>query len=52
VRGEVTILAPEITFGNLETLFSLAGNVGLGDWRPGCKTPGSFGMFTATLKQV
>ena len=52
VRGVVTLLAPEITFGNLETLFGLAGSVGLGDWRPGCKTPGSFGMFTATLKEV
>jgi RNase P/RNase MRP subunit p29 len=52
VRGEIMILAPEISFSNLETLFGLAGSVGMGDWRPGGKTPGSFGMFTATLKEV
>ncbi|WP_156374690.1 hypothetical protein [Pseudorhodoferax sp. Leaf274] len=25
---------------------------GLGDWRPGGKTPGSFGMFSAKVKQI
>jgi hypothetical protein len=49
VRGSIQILKPEITFDILEQLFELAGSVGLCDWRPGCKTPGPYGMFTAEL---
>lgn len=52
VRGNLSVVAKELTFEVLEELFDLAGNVGLGDWRPGCKTPGSFGMFTSKLKLV
>ncbi len=26
--------------------------VGLGDWRPGSKTPGSWGMFKATVRSL
>jgi hypothetical protein len=50
VSGEVEVLVPEITQERLETMFGLAGRVGLCDWRPGCKTPGPFGMFEAKLK--
>lgn len=50
VSGRIQILANEITPEVLAQLFDLAGRVGLCDWRPGCKTPGPFGMFSATLK--
>lgn len=51
VKGTIQILAPEITFEVLCKLFELAGRVGLCDWRPGCKTPGPFGMFSSELKK-
>jgi len=51
VSGVIQILTPDITFENLKTLFDLAGDIGLGDWRPGCKTPGRFGMFEATVSK-
>ena len=50
--GRMSVLMPEITFDILTELFQLAGRVGLGDWRPGCKTPGPFGMFEAKIKKV
>jgi hypothetical protein len=50
--GVIQILAPEITFDSLQMLFDLAGDVGLCDWRPGCKTPGRFGMFEATVTKA
>lgn len=50
VCGSVTVTdEATITPGVLEELLALAGNVGLGDWRPGCKTPGNYGMFEARL---
>lgn len=50
VSGTVFITRPDIISINvLDQLFGIAGNVGLGDWRPGCKTPGSFGMFSHEL---
>jgi hypothetical protein len=52
VSGVIQIMAAEITLDNLVTLFDLAGNVGLCDWRPGCKTPGRFGMFEATVTKA
>lgn len=51
IKGELQVLVPDITFDNLETMFGLAGRVGLCDWRPGCKTPGPYGMFVAKLKK-
>lgn len=51
VRGTVMVMKPEITFEILQKLFELAGSVGLCDWRPGCRTPGYYGRFTAELKQ-
>lgn len=50
VSGRIQILAPEITPEVLTQLFELSGRVGLCDWRPGCKTPGPFGMFSAVVK--
>lgn len=52
VRGTVNVLVPEITFEILERLFTLSGRIGLCDWRPGCKTPGPYGMFTAKLSKA
>lgn len=52
VSGRIQILANEITPEILAQLFDLAGRVGLCDWRPGCKTPGPFGMFSASVKHV
>ena len=43
---ETDILKKDI----LVQLFEIAGNLGLGDWRPGCKTPGMFGKFQSQLK--
>lgn len=50
--GTVVTVAQELTFETVSKLFELAGRIGLCDWRPGCKTPGPFGMFSATLKKV
>jgi hypothetical protein len=51
IRGTIAVLTPDISWEVLGTLFDLAGRVGLCDWRPGCKTPGPYGMFTAKLKK-
>lgn len=48
--GMIQILAPEITEDVLTKLFELAGRVGLCDWRPGCRTPGPYGMFETQWK--
>lgn len=53
VSGEIELTAPEITPQVADELFGIAGSrVGLGDWRPGCKTPGNFGLFKATVKAI
>lgn len=52
VKGTIAITAKEITFEHLQQMFELAGRVGLCDWRPGCKTPGPYGMFSAKLKKA
>lgn len=40
-----------VTKAVLQQILSAAGEFsGLGDWRPGCKTPGPFGTFTAVVK--
>lgn len=49
VSGRVEVLADEITRDILQQLFDLAGREGLGDWRPGGKTPGPYGQFTAKI---
>ena len=52
--GEIVVFehAQELTYDVVCKLFELAGRVGIGDWRPGCKTPGPFGMFDATLSKI
>lgn len=50
VRGSIKILTQDITPEILLQLFEIAGKIGIGDWRPGCRTPGPFGMFTAALE--
>ena len=49
ITGELNIFAKEITDPILTEMLAMAGRVGLCDWRPGCKTPGPFGMFEAKL---
>jgi hypothetical protein len=51
IVGEADIVAQELTIEVLKEIFNLAGRVGLGDWRPGCKTPGPYGQFEATVKR-
>lgn len=51
-KGVLVATKQELTFKVVSKLFELAGSVGLSDWRPGCKTPGPFGMFTSALKEI
>lgn len=50
ISGRLEVIMPELTRPVIEKIFELAGNVGLGDWRPGCSTPGPFGRFESALK--
>jgi hypothetical protein len=51
LRGSITITDLQITKEILQQFFEIGGFYkGLGDWRPGAKTPGPFGMFTAVVK--
>lgn len=50
VVGTVEATEKELTRDVIDQIFTQAGKVGLGDWRPGCPTPGRFGMFHHTLK--
>lgn len=52
VEFEMLVTHELLTRSTLTELFGIAGRLGgLGDWRPSSKdAPGSFGMFTATLK--
>jgi hypothetical protein len=52
VTGTLQVNAPELTYEVVQKLFELGGNGGLGDWRPNCKTPGCYGMFSAEIKKV
>lgn len=47
---EFTVTDPQISTAVLEDILDVAGTFkGLGDWRPGGKTPGRYGMFTAVI---
>jgi hypothetical protein len=49
--GSVSVWDEQITLSVLADILAYAGKYkGLGDWRPGGKTPGAFGMFSATVK--
>lgn len=52
VEGEIDVISEDIKDDVLVQIFDLAGNCGLCDWRPACKTPGPFGMFQSELKRV
>lgn len=52
-RGELIVTDDQITTKALEEILQYAGMYkGLGDWRPGGKTPGSFGIFTTSVRQL
>jgi hypothetical protein len=51
--GTVRVWDDQITTDVLQQIVTQAGLYkGLGDWRPGGKTPGPFGMFTAEVREV
>lgn len=53
LRGTLSVWDEQITERVLVDVLKYAGQYkGLGDWRPGGKTPGSFGMFEAKVKQI
>lgn len=53
VTGTIRVTDEQITQSILQQFFDLSGRYkGIGDWRPGSKTPGLFGMFEAALGKV
>lgn len=53
VSGDIEIIDPIIKPETLLYIFERAGEKkGLGDWRPGCKTPGPFGKFGVKLEKA
>lgn len=49
-EGQIIILDSQITKQKLTEILDISGRfVGLGDWRPGGKTPGPWGMFGAEI---
>lgn len=52
VHGSLTVTDDQITTEVLRSILDYAGRYkGIGDWRPGGKTPGSFGMFEAKVEE-
>lgn len=50
VTGSLINTRPDIlTRQIVEQIFTIAGQVGIGDWRPGCPKPGPYGMFSSKL---
>lgn len=53
LSGTILVMDDILTKNILETVFYQSGYyAGLGDWRPGSKTPGQFGTFKTELKEV
>lgn len=53
VEGTLSVWDKQITHPVLQDIMTYAGNYkGLGDWRPGCKTPGPWGMFDVTVSPL
>lgn len=54
LKGTISVWDDAITLRALQDIFRYAGTIkGLGDWRPSApKSPGSFGMFTAEIKEL
>jgi hypothetical protein len=51
VSGQLVVTDEQITDDVMVSIFKAAGQYkGLCDWRPGSKTPGTFGMFTAEAR--
>lgn len=51
LTGSLSVWDDQITEKVLADILQYAGRYkGLGDWRPGGKTPGSYGMFDSTVK--
>jgi hypothetical protein len=51
--GTIVVWDEQITTQVLTDILTYAGKYkGIGDWRPGAKTPGSFGMFEASIKEI
>jgi hypothetical protein len=51
ISGEIIITDSQITKELLQQILDVSGETkGLGDWRPGSKTPGPWGMFEAVVK--
>ena len=52
-KGTILVLDDVLTADVLQTIFNQGGYfAGLCDWRPGSPTPGQFGRFSATLKEI
>lgn len=53
IAGSVSVWDDQITDSVLRDVLHYSGQYkGLGDWRPGCKTPGSYGMFEAVVERI
>lgn len=53
ISGHISVWDDAITTKVLRDIFDYAGQYkGLGDWRPGGKTPGPYGMFGAEVKEA
>lgn len=53
VAGQLAVSDDQITTQVLSDILEMAGTYkGLGDWRPGSKTPGPYGMFKAEVTQI
>ncbi len=51
--GTISVWDKQITGPILQEIATFAGNYkGLCDWRPGSKTPGPYGMFTASVTEI
>lgn len=51
--GQLVVFDQQISEAVLRDILAYAGQYkGLGDWRPGGKTPGPYGMFTAEVKRI
>lgn len=51
VSGSLSVMREELTHAVIGEIFAIAGNLGLGDWRPSSpRRPGPYGKFTAKLR--
>jgi hypothetical protein len=51
--GQLVVTDEQITDSALQDIVEMSGQYkGLGDWRPGAKTPGPYGMFKAQVKRI